>query len=128
MNIPAAALPSPFPPASTAAAIGWCSTPASALLSPLPPASPFQGFLAKKGVFSGEARTVKVALFGSTGFLGVAFSKDPVRFPRRGESRLKQCWYKVCTLGRLLWKAKSVTVDRRQCAVAIWGRNSAISV
>ena len=71
----------------------------------------FRGFWLKKGVFSGEARTVKVALFGSAGFLGVAFSKDPVRFPRRGESRLKQCWYKVCTLGRLLWEAKSATVD-----------------
>ena len=64
-----------------------------------------------KVVFAEEARKEKVAFFENAEFLGVALSKDPVRCPQRGESRLQQLWYKECTFDRLVRKATSVTVD-----------------
>ena len=79
-------------------------------------------------VFAEEARKRKVPFFANAEFLGVALSKDPVSCPRRGESRLQQLWYKVCTLDRFVSKAKSVTVDFLGQILKIWGQNSGQSV
>ena len=88
-----------------------------------------KGYLApKKDVFAEEARKGKVAFFANAEFLEVALSKDPMRCPRRGESRLQQLWYKECTLDRFVSKAKSVTVDFLGQILKIWGQNSEQSV